>query len=162
MKLMTKTKILFLCTHNSARSQIAEGLLRSLYGDRYEVFSAGTNPTQVNTLAIKVMAEIGIDISGQYSKNLDVYKDIDIDLVVSVCRGGSMINCPICASLIVMGRHELITSRLPKSKDYLDHPIKDPSEVEGSEEEKLAAFRQTRDEIKEWISERFAYLNETH
>ena len=87
MSLMTKTKILFLCTHNSARSQIAEGLLRSLYGDRYEVFSAGTNPTLVNPLAIKVMAEDGIDISRQYSKNLDVYKDADIDLVVSVCRG---------------------------------------------------------------------------
>jgi len=64
---MVKTKVLFLCTHNSARSQIAEGLLRFLYGDEYEVFSAGTNPTQVNPLAIKVMAEIGIDISEQYS-----------------------------------------------------------------------------------------------
>jgi arsenate reductase len=156
MSLMTKTKILFLCTHNSVRSQIAEGLLRSLYGDRYEVFSAGTNPTHVNPLAIKVMAEIGIDISGQYSKNLDVYKGEDIDLVVSVCRSGSKINCPICASPIVLGRPELIASRLPKAKDYLDHPFKDPSEVEGNEEEKLEAFRRTRDEMKEWISERFA------
>ncbi len=155
MSLMTKTKILFLCTHNSARSQIAEGLLRSLYGDRYEVFSAGTNPTLVNPLAIKVMAEDGIDISRQYSKNLDVYKDADIDLVVSVCRG-SKLNCPICASPIVMGRPELISSMLPKAKDYLDHSFNDPSEVEGSEEEKLEAFRRTRDEIKEWISERFA------
>ncbi len=60
---MVKTKVLFLCTHNSAPSQMAEGLLRFLYGDEYEVFSAGTNPTQVNPLAIKVMAEIGIDIS---------------------------------------------------------------------------------------------------
>lgn len=155
MSLMTKTKVLFLCTHNSARSQIAEGLLRFLYSDRYEVFSAGTNPTRVNPLSIKVMAEAGIDISRQYSKNLDVYRDIDIDLVVSVCRG-SKLNCPICASPIVMGRPELIASRLPKAKDYLDHPFKDPSEVEGSEEEKLEAFRRTRDEIKEWISERFA------
>jgi arsenate reductase len=153
---MSKTKILFLCTHNSARSQIAEGLLRSFYGDRYEVFSAGTNPTQVNPLAFKVMAEIGIDISGQYSKNLDVYKDMDIDLVVSVCHGDSKIKCAICASPIVMGKPELITSRLPKAKDYLDHPFKDPSEVEGNEEEKLAAFRRTRDEMKVWISERFA------
>ncbi len=93
---MSKTKVLFLCTHNSARSQMAEGLLRFLYGDEYEVFSAGTNPTQVNPLAIKVMDEIGIDISGQYSKNLDVFKDVDIDLVVSVCRSGSKINCAIC------------------------------------------------------------------
>ena len=159
---MTKTKILFLCTHNSARSQMAEGLLRSLYGDRYEVFSAGTNPTQVNPLTIKVMAEIGIDISEQHSKNLDVYRDMSVDLVVSVCRGDSKINCAICASPIVMGIPELITSRLPKAKDYLDHPFKDPSEVEGSEEEKLAAFRRTRDEMKEWISERFSGLNETN
>ena len=156
---MAKTKVLFLCTHNSARSQIAEGLLRFLYGDEYEVFSAGTNPTQVNPLAIKVMAEIGIDISGQYSKKLDVYRDVDIDLVVSVCRSGSKINCAICASPIVMGRPELIASRLPKAKDYLDHPFDDPSEVEGTEEEKLEAFRRTRDEMKKWITEKFAYLS---
>ena len=157
---MAKTKVLFLCTHNSARSQIAEGLLRHLYGDEYEVFSAGTNPTQVNPLAIKVMAEIGIDISGQYSKSLDNFKEVDIDLVVSVCRSGSKINCAICSSPIVMGRPELITSRLPRAKDYLEHPFDDPSEVEGTEEEKLVAFRRTRDEIKKWIIERFAYLSE--
>jgi arsenate reductase len=139
---------------------MAEGLLRHLYGDEYEVFSAGTNPTQVNPLAIKVMAEIGIDISGQYSKNLDVFKDVDIDLVVSVCRSGSNLNCAICASPIVMGRPELIRSRLPKAKDYLEHPFDDPSEVGGTEEEKLEAFRRTRDEIKKWIIERFAYLSE--
>jgi len=151
-----KTKVLFLCTHNSARLQIAEGLLRHIYGDEYEVFSAGTNPTQVNPFAIKVMAEIGIDISGQYSKSLDVFKDVDIDLVVSVCRSGSKINCEICSSPIVMGRPELITSRLPKTKDYLDYPFNDPSDVEGTEGEKIEAFRHTRDEIKKWIIMRFA------
>ena len=153
---MVKIKVLFLSTHNSARSQIAEGLLRHLYGDEYEVFSAGTNPTHVNPLAVKVMAEIGIDISLQYSKNLDVFKDIDIDLVVSVCRSGSKTDCAICASPIVMGRPELIRSRLPRAKDYLDNPFDDPSEVEGNEEEKLAAFRRTRDEMKKWIIGRFA------
>jgi arsenate reductase (thioredoxin) len=158
---MAKIKVLFLCTHNSARSQIAEGLLRFLYGDEYEVFSAGTNPTQVNPLAIKVMDEIGIDISLQYSKSLDVFKDVDIDLAVSVCRSsGSKINCAICASPIVMGRPELIRSRLPKAKDYLDHPFDDPSDLVGSEEEKLAAFRRTRDEIKKWITMQFASLSE--
>src|SRR5271157_668329 len=110
MRSMSKTKVLFLCTHNSARSQIAEGLLRFLYGDKYEVFSAGTSPMQVNPLAIKVMSEIGIDISKQYSKILDVFKDVDIDLVVSVCRSGPKLNCEICASPIVMGKPELITS----------------------------------------------------
>jgi len=112
----------------------------------------------VNPLAIKVMAEIGIDISAQYSKSLDNFKEVDVDLVVSVCRSGSKINCAICASPIVMGRPELIRSRLPKAKDYLDHPFDDPSEVEGNEEEKIAAFRRTRDEIKEWIIQRFADL----
>jgi len=157
---MAKTKVLFLCTHNSARSQMAEGLLRFLYGDDYEVFSAGTNPTQVNPLAIKVMAEIGIDISKQYPKSLDVFKDEDIDLVVSVCRSGSNVNCAICASPIVMGRPELIRSRLPKAKEYLDYPFDDPSEVQRTEEEKLAAFRRSRDEMKNWIIEKFSHLSE--
>ena len=157
---MVKTRVLFLCTHNSARSQIAEGLLRHLYSDKYEVFSAGTNPTQVNPLATKVMAEIGVDISGQYSKNLDVFKDIDIDLVVSVCRSGSKLNCAICASPIVMGRPELIRSRLPKAENYLDRPFDDPSEVQGTEEEKLEVFRHTRDEMKKWISEKFGDFSE--
>ena len=157
---MPKKRILFLCTHNSARSQIAEGLLRHLYGDKYEVFSAGTNPTQVNPLAIKAMAETGIDISGQYSKNLDVFKDVEIDLVVSVCRSSSKINCAICASPIVMGRPELIATRLPKAKDYLDYPFEDPSDVVGTEEEKLAAFRRTRDDIRQWIIEEFANLKQ--
>jgi arsenate reductase len=156
---MVKTKVLFLCTHNSARSQIAEGLLRHLYGDEYEAFSAGTNPTKVNPLATKVMDEIGIDISGQYSKSLDVFKDVNIDLVVSVCRSGSTTNCAICASPIVMGRPELIRSRLPKVRDYLDHPFDDPSEVQGTEEEKLQAFRRTRDEMKKWIIEKFSHLS---
>jgi len=155
---MAKTKILFLCTHNSARSQIAKELLRHIYGDKYEVFSAGTNPTQVNPLAVKVMAEIGIDISRQYSKSLDNFKEVDIDLVVSVCRSSSKINCAICSSPIVMGRPELISSRLPQAKHYFQRPFDDPSEVNGTEEEKIMAFRCTRDEIKEWIIERFADL----
>lgn len=83
---LAKQKILFLCTHNSARSQMAEGLLRHFYGDKYEVFSAGTNPTSVHPLAVKAMAEIGIDISKQYSKSIDVFSDVDIALAVSVCR----------------------------------------------------------------------------
>ncbi|HUK84242.1 MAG TPA: arsenate reductase ArsC [Candidatus Acidoferrum sp.] len=156
---MSKTKVLFLCTHNSARSQIAEGLLRFLYGDEYEVFSAGTSPTQINPLAITVMDEIGIDISQQYSKSLDVFKNADIDLVVSVCRSSSKINCAICSSPMVMGRPELIRSMLPKAKDYLEHPFEDPSEVQGTEEEKLEAFRHTRNEMKKWIVEKFSYLS---
>jgi arsenate reductase (thioredoxin) len=72
---------------------MAEGLLRHFYGDKYEVFSAGTNPTIVHPLAIKVMAEIGIDISKQYSKCIDEFSYVDIDLVVSVCRSSAKTNC---------------------------------------------------------------------
>ena len=155
---MANPKVLFLCNHNSARSQIAEGLLRHPYGDEYEVFSAGTSPTQVNPSAVKAMVEIGIDISGQYSKSLEVFKDVDIDLVISVRRSSSETNCANCSSPIVMGRHELINTRLPRAKDYLNHPFNDPSEVEGTEEEKLEAFSHTRDDIKQWIIEKFARM----
>ena len=86
-------KVLFLCEHNSARSQMAEGLLRHLYGEKYEVFSAGSNPTQVNPFAIKVMAEIGIDISKQYSKSIEEFRNKEIDLVVSVCRSSPKLMC---------------------------------------------------------------------
>jgi arsenate reductase len=81
-----KKKVLFVCAHNAARSQMAEGLLRSLYGDRYEAYSAGTQPSRINPYAIKVMAEIGIDISTHYSKNIDVFHGIRFDYVVPVCN----------------------------------------------------------------------------
>ena len=76
-----KKKVLFICTHNSARSQIAEGLLRSMYGNRYEVYSAGTQPSKIHPCAIKVMAEIGIDISTHQSKNVDVFHRMKFDYV---------------------------------------------------------------------------------
>jgi arsenate reductase len=155
---MNKMRILFLCTHNSVRSQIAEGLLRHLYGDKYEVFSAGTNPAKINPLAIKVMEEIGIDISSQYSKNIDQFSDIDVDLAVTVCRSSSKTICPLCSSPTIMGRPEIVYAKLHKTKHYLLHGFKDPSEVEGTEDKKLVAFRRTRDEIKEWIINQFANL----
>lgn len=151
-------KILFLCTHNSARSQMAEGLLRHFYADKYEVFSAGSDPTSVNPLAIKVMAEIGIDISNQSSKSIEEFRDKDIDVVVSVCQSSAKLMCSLCSSPIVMGRPEIVNTTLPKAKHYLHHGFSDPSEVEGTEEEKTAAFRQTRDEIKKWILDTFADL----
>jgi arsenate reductase len=155
---MTKIRVLFLCTHNSARSQMAEGLLRHLYGEKYEVFSAGTNPTKVHPLAIKAMAEMGIDISGQYSKNMDQFSDTDIDLAVTVCRSGPNTNCVLCSSPTFNGRPEVVNAKLHKTKHYLLHGFSDPSEVEGTEEEKLEAFRRTREQIKEWIVEQFADL----
>ena len=155
---LTKTRILFLCTHNSARSQIAEGLLRHYYGDKYEVFSAGTNPTSVHPLAIKAMSEIGIDISKQYSKSIDVFSDVDIDLAVTVCRSSSKTNCVLCSSPLVMGRPEIVYAKLHKTEHYLLHGFSDPSDVEGTEEEKLSAFRRVRDEIKDWIVAEFVNL----
>ena len=151
-------KVLFLCTHNSARSQMAEGLLRHFYGEKYEVFSAGSSPTQVHPFAIKVMAEIEIDISKQTSKSIEEYRNRDIDIVASVCTNSPKVNCPFCSSPILRGRPEIINTTLPRAKHYLHHGFNDPSEVDGSDEEKIAAFRRTRDEIKDWILGYFADL----
>jgi arsenate reductase len=100
--MMPKPRILFICTHNSARSQMAEGLLRHIYGDKYEVFSAGTNPTNVNPLAIKAMAEIGIDISKHRSKSVMEFIDQSFDYVITVC-GNAQKTCPVFP-----GEHEKI------------------------------------------------------
>jgi arsenate reductase len=137
---------------------MAEGLLRHLYDEKYEVFSAGTNPTHVHPLAIKVMEEIGIDISRQYSKNIDEFSDVDIDLAVTVCRSSSKTICLLCSSPTFMGRPEIVNAKLHRTKHYLLHEVSDPSEVEGTEEEKLAAFRRSRDEIQKWIVEDFSDL----
>jgi len=153
---MNKMKVLFLCEHNSARSQMAEGMLKHLYGEKYEAFSAGSNPTQVNPLAIKVMAEIGIDISRQTSKSIEEFRNTEIDLVVSVCRSSAKLMCSLCSSPIVMGRPEIINTTIPGAKHYLHHGFNDPSEVDGSDEEKTMAFRRIRDDIKQWIIDNFA------
>jgi len=133
-----KKKVLFICTHNSARSQIAEGLLRSMYGNRYEVYSAGTQPSRVNPYAIKVMAEVGIDISSHHAKHIDVFYGIKLDYVVTVCNQAKE-SCPFFQG----------------GKEYLHSNFEDPSQVEGSEEEKLAIFRQIRDQIGRWIEKAF-------
>jgi arsenate reductase len=153
---MPRPIILFICSHNSARSQMAEGLLRHIYGDKYEVFSAGTNPTKVNPLAAKAMAEIGADISKQYSKGLEEFTETEIDLAVSVCESSAKTLCTLCSSPITKGRPLIINQKLHKTKNYFVHGFQDPSEVEGSEEEKLVAFRKIRDQIKTWITDHFA------
>ena len=155
---MNKIKVLFLCTHNSARSQIAEGLLRHFYVEKYDVFSAGSTPTHVNPLAIKVMAEIGIDISKQRSKSIEEFRGKDIDLVVSVCTSSAKVVCAFCSSPLIRGRPEIIGETLPGEKHYIHHGFSDPSEVDGSDEEKITAFQRTRDEIKKWIVDYFANL----
>jgi arsenate reductase len=135
---------------------MAEGLLRHQYGEKYEVFSAGANPTQVNPFAVKVMAEIGIDISKQYSKSIEEFRNKQIDLVVSVCKTNAKLMCSLCSSPIVMGRPEIINMTLLGAKHYLHYGFNDPSEVDGSDEEETIAFRHTRDEIKKWTIDNFA------
>ncbi|MBV9596911.1 MAG: arsenate reductase ArsC [Chloroflexi bacterium] len=131
-----KQRVLFLCTHNSARSQMAEGLLRDLGGDRFEPFSAGTEATQVRPLAIRAMAELGIDISGQESKTLDRYLNQPFDAVITVCDQANEA-CPV-----FFGARERLHWSFP-----------DPSEAEGSQEQRLEVYRQVRDAIRERIEE---------
>jgi arsenate reductase len=104
------------------------------------------------------MAEIGIDISKQTSKSIEEFRNKDIDVVVTVCRSSAKVSCPFCSSPIIRGRPEIIDTTLPGAKRYLQHGFSDPSEVDGSDEEKIAAFRRTRDDIKEWIFGYFADL----
>jgi arsenate reductase (thioredoxin) len=131
-----RSRVLFLCTHNSARSQMAEGLLRQLAGDRFEVMSAGTEATHIRPLAIRTMDEIGIDISGQESKTLDRYLDEPFDYVITVCDDANEA-CPF----------------FPGAQSRLHWSFEDPSRLEGSEEERLAVFRSVRDRIRERIED---------
>jgi arsenate reductase (thioredoxin) len=127
-------RVLFLCTHNSSRSQMAEGLLRARGGARYAVYSAGTHPRGVHPLAIQVMREIGIDISataGHRAKSLDEFiEQAPMDLVVTVCDDAAE-ECPY----------------FPHARRQEHWGFPDPSVVTGSEEERLAAFRSVRDAI---------------
>jgi arsenate reductase (thioredoxin) len=133
---MEMKRVLFLCTHNSARSQMAEGLLRSLKGDFYEVYSAGIGPKAVDPDAIDAMAEIGIDILRQRSKDLDEVRAIKFDLMVTVCDGAKEA-CPF----------------FPGAKEQIHKIFDDPAAYEGGA--RLQAFRHVRDEIKKWIKQKF-------
>ena len=140
-----KKKVLFLCTHNSARSQMAEGLLRAMYGEEYEAYSAGVVATSVDPRAVLVMKEMGIDISGQRSKTSSEFGDTIFDLAVTVCDRARQA-CPICST-----RLELPSS-LPKAREVIHRSFEDPAAALGTEEEQLEAFRRVRDEIADWIS----------
>ena len=130
-----KKRILFLCTGNSCRSQMAEGFLRHMAGDKFEVFSAGIKPTQVNPLAIKVMAEVGVDISKHRSKSAMEFIGQQFDYVVTVCDNAKQ-TCPI----------------FPGKYEKIHWDLEDPAEAKGNEEERLIFFRRIRDEIKNMIS----------
>ena len=134
-----KKSVLFLCTHNSARSQMAEGLLRHLAGDRFDAHSAGTEATHVRSLAIMAMEEAGVDISGQESKTLDRYLGETLDYVVTVCDEANEA-CPV----------------FPGAKRRLHWSFEDPSAATGTEEDRLAVFRSVRDRIGARIEEELA------
>jgi len=143
-----KKKILFLCTHNSARSQMAEGLLRAMYGDRYEAYSAGVEATRVDPRAITIMKELGIDISGQRSKSAEEFQDTVFDLAVTVCDRARQA-CPICSTRLES------PTKSPRAREVIHRSFEDPALAKGSEEEQLQVFRRLRDEIKEWIIQTF-------
>jgi len=133
-----KKKVLFICTHNSARSQLAEGLLNHSFSQDHQGFSAGTEATAVRPQAIAVMAEIGCDISHYRSKTVHEFEGIDFDYVITVCDNAKE-TCPY----------------FPGARAYIHKSFKDPSSVEGTEEDKLQAFRNTREEIKAWLEDMF-------
>ncbi len=138
---MSKRKVLFLCTGNSCRSQMAEGLVNHFLGDRWEAFSAGTEPSgYVHPLAIKAMAELGINISDQRSKSVGECRDTTFDVVITVCDDAAE-NCPLW-----LGSGNL---------HHIGFP--DPADASGSEEERLAVFRRVRDGLRR---EATAYLEE--
>lgn len=133
-----KKKVLFLCTHNSCRSQMAEGLVNADLGDRFEAFSAGTEATRVNPLAALVLAEIGVDISGHYSKTLEEFSGQSFDHVITLCGSANEL-CPAFFGGV----------------KRVHIGFEDPSQVNGTEDEVLSEFRRVRDEIRKEIA---AYL----
>lgn len=133
-----KKRIIFVCTQNSARSQMAEGLMRAMYGDKFEVFSAGTRPFRVNPYAIRAMQEIGIDISSHRSKSIDEFAGMEFDYVVTVCDNAKE-ECPYITG----------------GKEYLHHSFPDPAKANGSDEEIISVFAHVRDEIRDWLKAQF-------
>lgn len=139
---LEKLKVLFLCIGNSCRSQMAEAFLRQFAGDRFEVFSAGIDPKLINPFTILVMAEVGIDLAGHYSKRVtDPVIPGDLDYLITVCDEADK-NCPV---------------GLVKANHRLHWSFDDPAVFEESEEERVAKFRQVRDliekRIKKWLYE---------
>ena len=132
----SKQRVLFLCTGNSCRSQMAEGFLRELGGAAFDVASAGVDPTRINPLAVRVMAEAAIDISEQYSKSVDEMTGQDFDYVITVCDRAREA-CPV----------------FPRAARSLHWSFDDPAEAPGAEEDRLIVFRRVRDEISGRVRE---------
>ena len=128
-------RVLILCTGNSCRSQMAQGLFSHLSNGTYDAYSAGVSPTTVNPLAIRAMREIDIDISHHTSDSIDLYLNRDFDLVITVCDNAKE-NCPI----------------FPGAKNMRHWPFEDPADAQGTEEERMRVFRKVRDEIRDKIA----------
>jgi len=139
--MMDKRRVLFLCTGNSARSQMAQGLVGHFVSDRWAAHSAGTAPAgYVHPMAVQVMAELGIDISGQRSKSVSEFRDVALDLVITLCDDAAQ-NCPLW-----LGRGQVVHMGFP-----------DPAQATGTEDEKLAVFRRVRDDIRQRVLDYLDY-----
>jgi arsenate reductase len=139
---VTRRRVLFVCTHNSARSQMAEGFLRARAGDRFEVASAGTEATRVHPLAVRAMDEVGIDLRGHSSKSLDGFLDRAWDYVITVCDSANE-RCPV----------------FPGRATRLHWSFDDPSRATGSDAERLETFRRVRDQIARAIADWLAAVS---
>ncbi len=131
---MTRNRVLFICTFNAARSQMAVGYLRTRYDDRFEAYSAGTQVSTVSPYAIRVMREIGVDISGQRSKALKEFSGVEMDVAVVVCDAAKSA-CPF----------------FPWAKETIHATFRNPREFSGTDDQIRAGFREIRDEITVWI-----------
>ena len=133
-----KKTVLFVCTHNAIRSQMAEALLNNIYGDRYTAYSAGSDPSQIDPLVKTVMSETNIDVSHHRSKGFCVFQEAPLDYVITLCDQAKEA-CPY----------------FPGGNLHLHRSFADPSEFKGNHEETMNRYRQTRDEIKDWIEKEF-------
>ncbi|MBN1471705.1 MAG: arsenate reductase ArsC [Syntrophaceae bacterium] len=135
---VVRKSVLFLCTHNAVRSQMAEAFLNHLYGDRYSAFSAGSDPARIDPLVVMVMKEIGMDVSANQSKNVSVFQGRHFDYVVTVCDHVQE-SCPY----------------FPEGNVRIHKSFPDPSRFQGSSDDKIKEFNRVRDEIKMWIEKEF-------
>lgn len=137
---MAKKSVLFICVYNSARSQMAEGIFRHYFGEKCDVYSAGSDPQGIHPISVQIMAEMGIDISKHKSKSLKEFEGHKMDYVITLC-GDRQDACPFFAG----------------GRKYIHQSFKDPSAVNGTEEDKIKHFRSVRDELKKWLDE--FYIN---
>lgn len=138
---MAKSKILFVSMHNASRTQMAEGFCRAFYGDEVDVYSAGSDPQEIDQTTIDVMDEVGIDISKQTPNTLMDFMDLDIDYVIMMC--GNFNACPIFIG----------------GKNYFKKPMIDIYPFKGTETEKIELLREIRDEIGDWVQDFHYYMN---